>query len=147
MARAPPDPSTVFHQTRRGQDCPGSSVTRRAGLLSVGGLAAWTEYGITTTAAIPDRQRGISRSPPPSRAVLQRERHGTLFADVERRLDLCLRAPGTGDPLAPTHPAPASLADRRWPGFADAHFDARACACPTSRTTGQAWRASTATGC
>jgi nitric oxide reductase NorD protein len=53
--------------------------------------------GPTTASAItpthPERQEEYFRlESADSRAVLQRERHGTLFADVERKLDLYLRA-------------------------------------------------------
>lgn len=62
-------------------------------LLSLGGLKNWVEYGIRNYSHHPERQQdyfGLKLAD--SRAVLQRERRGTLFADVERRLDLYLRA-------------------------------------------------------
>ena len=61
--------------------------------LTCQGLANWIEYGLRHYADHPDRQRdyfGLQSAD--SRAVLQRERHGTLFIDNERRLDLYLRA-------------------------------------------------------
>ncbi len=61
--------------------------------LTVDGLAAWTDYGIRNHGRHPERQREFfALASADSRAVLQRERHGTLFADVERRLGLYLRA-------------------------------------------------------
>jgi nitric oxide reductase NorD protein len=57
------------------------------------GLRNWVEYGLRHYADHPDRQRdyfGLQSAD--SRAVLQRERHGTLFVDHERQLDLYLRA-------------------------------------------------------
>ncbi|WP_312263026.1 VWA domain-containing protein [Candidatus Igneacidithiobacillus taiwanensis] len=60
--------------------------------VSLEGLANWVEYGIHNYANHPDRQKdyfGLQSAD--SRAVLQRERHGTLLADIERRLDLYLR--------------------------------------------------------
>ncbi|MGC9236886.1 MAG: nitric oxide reductase activation protein NorD [Thiomonas sp.] len=60
--------------------------------VSLEGLANWVEYGIRNYAKHPDRQKdyfGLQSAD--SRAVLQRERHGTLLADVERLLDLYLR--------------------------------------------------------
>ncbi len=61
--------------------------------LSLEGLKNWMEYGIRNYSTHPDRQRDyFSLQSADSRAVLQRERHGTLLADHERQLDLYLRA-------------------------------------------------------
>lgn len=61
--------------------------------LPLAGLRNWTEYGIRNHGSHPERQRDyFALASPDSRAVMQRERHGTLFHDVERRLDLYLRA-------------------------------------------------------
>jgi len=66
---------------------------RLVGLLSIAGLKNWTEYGIRNYGKHPERQiEYFGLLSADSRAVLQRERHGTLFADVERQLDLYLRA-------------------------------------------------------
>ena len=63
------------------------------GQLSMAGLKNWVEYGIRNYRNHPERQTDyFSLQSADSRAVLQRERHGTLFADVERRLDLYLRS-------------------------------------------------------
>lgn len=63
------------------------------GLLALQGLKNWVEYGIRHYAHHPQRQIDyFSLQSADARAVLQRERHGVLFADVERRLDLYLRA-------------------------------------------------------
>ncbi len=63
------------------------------GLLSVAGLKNWADYGIRNCGTHPERQTEFFMlQSADSRAALQRERHGTLFADVERRLDLYLRA-------------------------------------------------------
>ncbi|MDD5329639.1 MAG: nitric oxide reductase activation protein NorD [Sulfuricella sp.] len=60
--------------------------------LAVQGLKNWTEYGIRNYHDHPDRQRDyFSLQSADSRAVLQRERHGTLLVDNERKLDLYLR--------------------------------------------------------
>jgi nitric oxide reductase NorD protein len=60
--------------------------------LSLGGLKNWVEYGIRNYRSHPERQIDyFTVQSADSRAVLQRERHGTLFMDVERRLDLYLR--------------------------------------------------------
>ena len=60
--------------------------------LSIAGLRNWVEYGIRNYARHPERQRDyFSLQSADARAVLQRERHGTLLVDVERKLDLYLR--------------------------------------------------------
>jgi len=60
--------------------------------LSLAGLKNWVEYGIRNYRTHPERQTDyFSLHSADARAVLQRERHGTLFADVERKLDLYLR--------------------------------------------------------
>lgn len=71
--------------------------------LSMEGLKNWVEYGIRNYSKHPERQKDyFSLQSADSRAVLQRERHGTLFADVERKLDLTLRALWQdGDHLVP----------------------------------------------
>ncbi len=57
------------------------------------GLRNWIEYGLSHYLHHPERQRDyFMLQSADSRAVLQRERHGTLYADHERQLDLCLRA-------------------------------------------------------
>ncbi|MDP1734318.1 MAG: nitric oxide reductase activation protein NorD [Sulfuritalea sp.] len=66
---------------------------RLLGLLSTAGLKNWTDYGIRNYSKHPERQEEYFRlDSADSRAVVQRERHGTLFGDVERQLDLYLRA-------------------------------------------------------
>jgi hypothetical protein len=60
--------------------------------LSMEGVRNWVEYGIRNYRIHPQRQEEyFALKSADSRAVLQRERHGVLFADVERRLDLYLR--------------------------------------------------------
>jgi nitric oxide reductase NorD protein len=66
---------------------------RLLGLLSTAGLKNWTDYGIRNYSKHPERQEEyFCLESADSRAVVQRERHGTLFADVERSLDIYLRA-------------------------------------------------------
>lgn len=76
---------------------------RLLGLLSLAGLRRWMEQGIRLTAEHPEQQRAyFALASPESRAMLQREREGTLFADVERRLALSLSALWADDsPLVP----------------------------------------------
>ncbi len=60
--------------------------------VSVAGLKNWVEYGIRNYKDHPDRQRDyFSLQSADSKAMLQRERHGTLLMDNERKLDLYLR--------------------------------------------------------
>ena len=60
--------------------------------LSLAGLRNWVDYGIRNYRNHPERQKDyFTVQSADSRAVLQRERHGTLFMDVERKLDLYLR--------------------------------------------------------
>ncbi len=61
--------------------------------LSLVGLKKWIEYGIRNYDNHPERQREyFSLQSADARAVLQRERRGTLYMDCERQLDLYLRA-------------------------------------------------------
>lgn len=63
-----------------------------ASQVSIAGLKNWVDYGIRNYGDHPDRQRDyFSLQSADSKAMLQRERHGTLLADNERRLDLYLR--------------------------------------------------------
>ena len=60
--------------------------------LSLGGLKSWVDYGVRFYNDHPDRQIDyFSLQSADSRAVLQRERQGTLLVDNERRLDMYLR--------------------------------------------------------
>ncbi len=60
--------------------------------LSLGGLKNWVDYGVRYYHDHPDRQIDyFSLQSADSLAVLQRERHGTLLADNERKLDMYLR--------------------------------------------------------
>jgi hypothetical protein len=61
--------------------------------LSLVGLKKWVDYGVLHYNTHPERQRDyFSLQSADSRAVMQRERYGTLFMDNERKLDLYLRA-------------------------------------------------------
>jgi nitric oxide reductase NorD protein len=60
--------------------------------LSLAGLKNWVDYGVRYYNDHPDRQAEyFSMQSADSLAVLQRERHGTLLVDNERKLDLYLR--------------------------------------------------------
>lgn len=56
------------------------------------GLKNWVEYGIRNYGDHPERQTDyFSLQSADSKAVMQRERHGTLLVDNERKLDMYLR--------------------------------------------------------
>ncbi len=71
--------------------------------VTLAGLKNWVEYGIRNYSTHPERQKDyFSLQSADARAVLQRERHGTLLVDVERKLDLYLRGLWQdGDQLVP----------------------------------------------
>ncbi len=59
--------------------------------LSIEALGHWIDYGVRNYSHHPERQRDyFSLNSADSRAVLQRERHGTLLVDNMRKLDLYL---------------------------------------------------------
>lgn len=61
--------------------------------LPLAGLRQWVEYGLRHYARQPQQQADyFDLKLADSRAVMQRERRGTLLADVERQLDCTLRA-------------------------------------------------------
>ncbi len=61
-------------------------------LLSLDGLRRWVDYGVRNHAKHPNNQTAyFSLQSADSRAVLQRERQGTLLVDAERALGLYLR--------------------------------------------------------
>ena len=61
--------------------------------LTLGGLRRWVQWGAQAYKADFDGQVGyFSLSTPDAMSVLQQERKGTLFVDVQRRLNIYLRA-------------------------------------------------------
>jgi Mg-chelatase subunit ChlD len=76
---------------------------RLVGLVPLDGLRRWVDEGIRLHGSHPQRQiEHFGLATADSRALLQRERHGTLLIDVERRLDLTLRSLwGRHEPLIP----------------------------------------------
>lgn len=61
--------------------------------LSLEGLKNWVEYGTRNYKTHPERQKDYFKlQSADSKAMLHRERHGTLFMDHERELDMYLRA-------------------------------------------------------
>lgn len=60
--------------------------------VSISGLKNWVDYGIRNYGDHPERQSDyFSLQSADSKAMLQRERHGTLLVDNERKLDMYLR--------------------------------------------------------
>lgn len=60
--------------------------------MTVDGLRNWVNYGVRNYLQHPERQKDFfSLQSADSPAVMQRERHGTLLVDVERKLVLYLR--------------------------------------------------------
>lgn len=60
--------------------------------LSLEGLKNWIEYGVRNYHNHPERQKDyFSLQSADSKAMLQRERHGTLYMDHERQLDMYIR--------------------------------------------------------
>jgi hypothetical protein len=99
---------------------------RALDVLNVAGLSRWADYGARHYQHHPERQRDyFALKSADSRAVLQRERHGTLLVTVERQLDLTLRclwqdhAPLSGldryRAMLAHWPATAAGAGPRWP--------------------------------
>ncbi len=61
--------------------------------LSLEGLKNWIEYGVRNYNNNPERQKDyFSLQSADSKAMLQRERHGTLYMDNERKLDMYMRS-------------------------------------------------------
>jgi nitric oxide reductase NorD protein len=66
--------------------------------IPLGGLKNWVDYGVKGYPNDPERQRDyFMLQSADSRAVMQRERHGTLLTDHERMLDLYLRGLWQGE--------------------------------------------------
>jgi len=69
------------------------------GQLSLAGLKNWIDYGIQFYKTHPERQRDyFSLQSADSLAIMQRERHGTLFYDHERKLNLYMQGLWETDP-------------------------------------------------
>jgi Mg-chelatase subunit ChlD len=70
-----------------------AQAPRLVALVPLDGLARWMDAGIRLHGTHPQRQIAFfANESADSRALLQRERHGTLLMDVERRLTLTLRS-------------------------------------------------------
>jgi hypothetical protein len=83
-----------IHQTFASPGLPAlfKQIAVLLGQLSLAGLKNWIDYGARYYSDHPERQIDyFSLQSADSRAVLQRERHGTLLMDNVRKLDLYLR--------------------------------------------------------
>jgi len=61
--------------------------------VSLAGFKNWVDYGVRYYSNHPERQKDyFSLQSADSKAILQRERHGTLFTDNQRRLDMYLKS-------------------------------------------------------
>ena len=61
--------------------------------ITLEGLKNWVDYGVRYYSDHPERQKDyFSLQSADSKAILQRERHGTLFTDNQRRLDMYLKS-------------------------------------------------------
>jgi len=85
------------------------------GMVPLDGLRRWVSEGIRLYGNHPQRQIDyFSLATPDSRALLQRERHGTLLVDAERRLELTLRC--LWDEQVALIPYPVRAEDTQVPG-------------------------------
>ncbi|WP_211226416.1 nitric oxide reductase activation protein NorD [Azonexus hydrophilus] len=76
------------------------SAPQLLAIVPLAGVRQWMLQGIRLTAQHPAQQRDyFALRTPESRRLLERERSGTLFADVERRLSLGLHALWADDSL------------------------------------------------
>ena len=67
--------------------------------LSLAGLKNWIDYGVRFYSSHPERQKDyFSLQSADSMAIIQRERHGTLFYDHERKLNLYMQGLWNSDP-------------------------------------------------
>lgn len=60
--------------------------------LSLEGLKNWVDYGVKHYIEHPERQKDyFTLQSADSKAILQRERHGTLFVDIERKMNMYMK--------------------------------------------------------
>lgn len=84
-----------FHQTIPSAGLPDmlSQMPFLMSQLSLEGIRNWMEYGTKHYLTHPERQKDFfTLQSADSKAIMARERHGTLFADCERKLDLYMKA-------------------------------------------------------
>lgn len=84
---------TLLAQAPRGVRPMLDQLETLLGQLTLGGLRRWAAWGAQAHRTDYEAQlRYFSLASPDSRAVLQKERRGTLFVDVQRRIGMYLRA-------------------------------------------------------
>jgi hypothetical protein len=84
---------TLLAQAPRGVRPMLGQLDTLLGQLTLGGLRRWAQWGVQAHRTDFEAQaRYFGLSSPESLAVLQQERKGTLFVDVQRRLSMYLRA-------------------------------------------------------
>ncbi|MEW6038920.1 MAG: nitric oxide reductase activation protein NorD [Pseudomonadota bacterium] len=85
--------NTLIAQAPRGLRPMLDKLDQLLGQLTLGGLRRWALWGAQAHRTdFPGQVRYFGLESKESQAVLQRERKGTLFVDVQRRLNLYLRA-------------------------------------------------------
>ena len=85
--------SIMLAQAPRGLRPMLENLDRLLTQLTLGGLRRWVQWGAQAYKADFEGQQGyFSLSTPDSLGILQQERKGTLFVDVQRRLNIYLRA-------------------------------------------------------
>ncbi|MCX7898364.1 MAG: nitric oxide reductase activation protein NorD [Rhodocyclaceae bacterium] len=85
--------SIVLAQAPRGLRPMLENLDRLLTQLTLGGLRRWVQWGAQAYKSdFEGQQRYFSLQSPDALAVLQQERKGTLFVDVQRRLNIYLRA-------------------------------------------------------
>lgn len=85
--------SIMLAQAPRGLRPMLENLDRLLGQLTLGGLRRWVQWGAQAYKADFDGQvKYFSLQSPDALSVLQQERKGTLFVDVQRRLNIYLRA-------------------------------------------------------
>lgn len=83
----------MLAQAQRGLRPMLENLDRLLSQLTLGGLRRWVQWGAQAYKTDFDGQAGyFSLSTPDSMGVLQQQRKGTLFVDVQRRLNIYLRA-------------------------------------------------------
>lgn len=130
--------SSMLAQAPRGLRPLLENLERLLGQLTLGGLRRWVQWGAQAYRSdLEGQQRYFSLQSADALAVLQQERRGTLFVDVQRRLNLYLRAlwgrdfflrPTSGDyetrdglrPYIEQHVIHLADAYDDWPAGADA---------------------------
>ncbi len=85
---------TVIHGHHSLYESPGlipllEHIPELIGKLTLAGIANFIAYGVRHYQASPEQQRDyFALKTPDARSIMQRERHGVLFKDIERQMDM-----------------------------------------------------------